>query len=94
MAPRVPMAWGRWIVAEHRSKRDTVRPCKVCGWAEHMAIHSLIKEGPRAGQPFDHAYVPPDEPEHKDGAAIGVAVTDGKAFSPNHRRLDGSGEGE
>jgi hypothetical protein len=32
--------------------------------------------------------------EQIEERTAGVAVTDGKAFSPNHRRLDGSGEGE
>lgn len=42
-----------------RSKRDTEKPCAVCGWAEHMAVHRPVTEGPRAGQPCGHAYVPP-----------------------------------
>jgi hypothetical protein len=47
-------------MSEYRAKRDTVRPCQVCGWAQHMAIHSIIKDGKNAGRPFDHAYVPPE----------------------------------
>lgn len=42
-----------------RPKRDTVNPCVVCGWAEHMAIHQPIISGPRKGQYFGHAYVHP-----------------------------------
>lgn len=41
-----------------RPKRDTVNPCQICGWAEHMAIHQPMTSGPRAGEPFGHRYVP------------------------------------
>ena len=39
-------------------KSDVVNPCRICGWAEHMAIHQPILTGPRAGQPFGHTYMP------------------------------------
>jgi len=39
-------------------KCDVVNPCRICGWAEHMAVHQPILTGPCAGQPFDHTYMP------------------------------------
>jgi len=39
-------------------KADVVNPCRICGWAEHMAVHQPILTGPRAGQPADHTYMP------------------------------------
>ena len=41
--------------------------CAVCGWGSHMAIHMPVKDGPRAGQPWGHAYKTPNvgnEPTH------------------------------
>lgn len=33
--------------------RDTRRPCRVCGWAEHMAIHDA---GSRSVKGYGHEY--------------------------------------
>jgi hypothetical protein len=71
----------------------------------HAVAHWLSPEA-RAALQEPSASSLPDYVNHKWRDAIagrpqadlfgadGVAVTDGKAFSPNHRRLDGSGEGE
>ena len=32
-------------------------PCAICGWSKGTAIHSIVTDGPRKGQPWDHAYV-------------------------------------
>ena len=36
--------------------KDRARPCAICGWAEHMAVHLPCVDGPRIGQPYHHAY--------------------------------------
>lgn len=63
MAESIPrevlLRWEReYGLMRYRSQKDTRRPCAVCGWAEHMAIHRPITTGPRAGQPYGHAYEP------------------------------------
>lgn len=40
------------------AKRDTEKPCAICGWSEHMAIHQPAISGPRVGEIVGHAYKP------------------------------------
>jgi len=44
-------------VRVQRTKRDTINPCAVCGWSEHMAIHQPPLDDPD-GKPWGHAYQP------------------------------------
>jgi len=42
-----------------RTKRETTGPCKICGWARHMAIHDVGNRavaGPCGN--IGHAYEP------------------------------------
>lgn len=32
------------------------RLCAVCGHPEHASVHQPVIQGPRLGQPWDHAY--------------------------------------
>lgn len=48
-----------------KPKRDTIKPCLLCGWAEHMAVHQPVQIGPRAGLPSDHAYVSENVVRHR-----------------------------
>lgn len=41
-----------------RTKRDTHKPCAICGWSAHMSIHLPMLTGPRKGLPMGHEYVP------------------------------------
>lgn len=44
-------------------------PCRICGWGPSRGIHSLIIYGPRKGEPWGHAYVPPADSaaQHQEG---------------------------
>lgn len=49
-----------------RPKRDTVNPCAICGWSEHMAIHSIPHQ--HGGHSYRSAQsTPPMEPGQKTG---------------------------
>lgn len=49
-----------------RPKRDTFKPCAICGWSEHMAIHqpATTKDG-AVLKAFGHVYVPIKPANHK-----------------------------
>jgi len=43
--------------------------CKVCGWPENAGIHLPVIDGPRKGEPWGHAFVPPAPDTPKEPVA-------------------------
>lgn len=37
--------------------------CAVCGFPKHSALHCAFYGQPAGSKPFDHAYVPKEEPK-------------------------------
>ncbi len=39
------------------AKRDTINPCRICGWAQHMAIHDARNTGEACNIGWAHIYM-------------------------------------